>query len=270
MNVGLIKEMLSSFTTINDYPFNQIWSTLHLPPKSAEDSKLECYKPMLRLMIRFIDLHYQQPLTAARPPVQFFKTKLNRFFSDMNIPDETDISIAREFDREGFVFWALFHVFAWFKNLEIMDGTPDYFPIMPLEEIRISDFKILLENFVNPREKELKMIWQKCKNELPSNIGEGEACHKYSLRLFFYTLQFSHNRLKIFPEPTINELRNMTLDFLKNLSWQDDKIVLDIALTDPDAVHLIAMYDIIQSYYCLPRPEVVPRSIKSLLSCFGL
>lgn len=269
MNIGLTKGLIGSLTDLNCYPFNEIWRTLHWPPEAAADKELECYKPMLRLIIRWLDMYYGRPLTPNSAITRTaVRENLEKFFREFTISDSADIATIHRQGRQGFIFWILFHIFGWFRNLEILEGEMRYQPIPNAKELSIADFKTAVRNFVNPPEKELRMIWKVCESQRLGAIKQGEACHKYLLRLFYYAMQYAGGRFEIFPEPTTEELREQALRFIDALPWEENSFIFKIAATDPAAVHLIALYDIIQVYYCLPWPKI-PGYLRVALGQFG-
>ena len=264
MNVKIIKEALWKHATDRVYSFNKLRDTLHLPPgKGAEIQKLECYKPMMWLMTRFLDMYYERPLTAIRPTVEVLQEKLKEFLDSITIPAETKIFYFHQLGWEGLTFWFLFHVMGWFKNLGSMERNPHYHPhIKQPDEMQIRDIRSLVKRFVDPPEKEFKTIWEARGHEMPGSVRAGEICHKYLLRLFFFTLHYKKDS-SFYREPSLKVLRNMTLAFLDQIPWPDDKLIAELALSDSRAVILVAMHDIIFSYYCLPWPEIAEESLQA-------
>ncbi len=257
MKVGEIKNALVLFTAQRTEPYDRIWDNLNQLWFELNDRDLESYKPMIRHMVRWIDMFFKRPLTPDhRITATGFQENIDDFLQRLTIDDQADINQVYKQNCQGFILLALYNTIVWFKGLDRLPASPRYYLIVPAGKLTLKGFKGAVKAFMVPSEPELRMIWRVGENEMISEFNQGGPCHHYTLRLFYSVLQFSRNCLEIRPEPTLNQLRRQTHKFLDSLPWEDDTRIYELAQAEETAVPLIALYDLIESWYCLPWPAV--------------
>ncbi len=256
MKIKEARETLFSLLCNQNYSISHIWGTLHNPPELEENKEYECYKPMLRLIVRWLDMYFREPLTPNGVITdEWVRRSLIRFFGNFRIDDNRDVNQAYLTGRQGFVFWGFYLILSWIEHLDFIQKPLQYRPIAPAGSLTLARFKQAVTDFVKPPQPEYRMIWYRHQTAPAFISGEGTISHQYSLLSFYGLLQYASGKFKIDPFNTARRLRAQTLGYLAALPWSDHTPLMTIAELDPGAVPLVALYDVMQSYYCLPKPR---------------
>ncbi len=269
MLVKEVKNLIRDFVRNRVGALEQVLGSLHLPPSNRHEQDMEAYKTMYRLFSRFIDLASENPVRSLMPTHEILCRNTDDFLNNLKLPESMNVNDTRLEGADGLAFYALFHIFGFFINYRDMKGNFSYYPMLPMEEMNIREFKNLLRNFVEPKERAYKLTWTLNIENPPGKVKYTEACHMYLLRLYHLALYEYLGKEQPDEEPSLETIREETKNLISWISWADFHRFENIVTSDKKGAALVAMYEIILSFYSLPKPEP-PGIIQNILNGLGV